>query len=67
MFTDYSLWWLIPILVFAFATSWFVYLYKQESFSKQQSIILFSLRGLAISLLLFLLLNPINEKRIMDC
>ncbi|MBQ2397567.1 MAG: VWA domain-containing protein [Bacteroidales bacterium] len=59
MFTDYSLWWLIPILVFAFAISWFVYLYKQESFSKQQSIILFSLRGLAISLLLFLLLNPI--------
>ncbi|MEE1252425.1 MAG: hypothetical protein UHK52_04930, partial [Bacteroidales bacterium] len=59
MFTDYSLWWLIPILVFAFATSWFVYLYEQESFSKQQSIILFSLRGLAISLLLFLLLNPI--------
>jgi hypothetical protein len=63
MFTEYSLWWIIPILIFAIAISWFVYFYKQKSFSKKQSIILFSLRSIAILLLLFLLLNPIVKKK----
>lgn len=63
MFTEYSLWWIIPIIIFTIAISWFIYFYKQESFSKKQSIILFSLRSIAILLLLFLLLNPIVKKR----
>ncbi len=63
MFTEYSLWWLIPIFIFALAISWFIYFYKQESFSKIKSIILFSLRSVAIFLLMFLLLNPIVKKR----
>ena len=63
MFTEYSLWWIIPILIFAIAISWFVYFYKQKSFSKKQSIILFSLRSIAIFLLLFLLLNPMVKKK----
>ncbi len=63
MFTEYSPWWIIPILIFALAISWFIYFYKQESFSKTQSIILFSLRSIAITLLLFLLLNPIVKKK----
>ena len=63
MFTEYSLWWIIPILIFAIAISWFAYFYKQKSFSKRQSIILFSLRSIGSLLLLFLLLNPIVKKK----
>ena len=63
MFTEYSLWWIIPILIFAIAISWFAYFYRQKSFSKRQSIILFSLRSIGSLLLLFLLLNPIVKKK----
>lgn len=63
MFTEYSLFWIIPILIFAIAISWFIYFYKQKYFSKKQSITLFSLRSVAIALLLFLLLNPTFIKK----
>lgn len=63
MFTEYSLWWLIPIIVFSSAIAWFIYFYTKNSFSKKQTIALFSLRLLGIFLLLFLLLNPIIRKK----
>lgn len=62
MFTEYSLWWVIPIIIIASAFAWFVYFYTKNSFSKKQTIILFALRLIGILMLLFLLLNPIIKK-----
>ena len=63
MFTEYSLWWIIPIIVFSSAIAWFVYFFAKNSFSKKQTIVLLTLRLLGIFLLLFLLLNPIIRKK----
>lgn len=62
MFTEYSLWWLIPFIIISSAIAWFVYFYTKNSFSKKQRIILFALRLIGVLMLLVLLLNPIIKK-----
>ncbi len=63
MFTEYSLWWLIPIIVAPILIAWFVYFYPKQTFNKKQKTLLFCLRATGIFLLLFLLLSPIVRKK----
>jgi hypothetical protein len=58
-FSDFSLWWSIPMLVVAFAISAWFYLRpsREKLFSTRVSRVLFLLRGFSLFLILFLLLG----------
>lgn len=59
MFTEYSLWWLIPIILISLIGSTMLYFYtKKKTYTKTQSIILFSLRFIAFLFALFLFISP---------
>ncbi len=59
MFTEYSLWWLMPIILISLTGSTILYFYtKKKTYTKRQSIILFSLRSLAFFLTFFLFIAP---------
>ena len=60
MSTEYSLWYIVPVILFALACTWFAYMYRaQDVFSKRQRAVLSSLRFVSTVLLFFLLLNPV--------
>lgn len=62
-FSDLSLWWLIPMAIFAFGISYFYYFrfQKKSSWTSKQTKILFALRGTALFILFFILLNIVWE------
>lgn len=69
MFTEYSLWWIIPILLISFLGSALLYYYpNRKTYTKKQNIVLFSLRLLVLFLILFLLISPTlkNKKNIVQ-
>jgi len=60
MFTEYSLFWIIPIILLAAAASYMLYFYKPKNdFTSPQRYVLASLRFFGLFLILFLLLSPI--------
>ena len=64
MISEYSLWWLIPILIISVLASALLYYFpKKKLFTKRQSIILFSLRFLSVFLILSLIIFPIINNR----
>lgn len=67
MFIEYSLWLLIPLVFIAILGSFFLYFYpKERFFSRNQRIILSSLRFLAIFFSLLLILSPIIRHKTLD-
>lgn len=58
LFNDLSAWWLIPCLILGFGLAWLLY---QNSRLEDKNLkwILFSCRGILLSLLAFLLLSPL--------
>lgn len=64
MISEYSLWWLIPILIISVLASALLYYFpKKKLFTKRQNIILFSLRFLSVFLILSLIIFPIINNR----
>lgn len=64
MFIEYSLWWLIPLVLIAVLGSFFLYFYpKRKFFSKTQTIFLSSIRFLALLLSLLLIVSPIFKQK----
>lgn len=60
MFTEYSLFWLFPILLSAAAITYFAYFFNQNTaYSARQRNTLAVFRFLSLSLILFLLLSPV--------
>ncbi|MGM9819901.1 MAG: hypothetical protein ACI3Z9_03735 [Candidatus Onthomorpha sp.] len=60
MFTEYSLFWLIPIVVFAAGVAfWGYFVGSRAAFSPRQRNLLAALRFLSLLLVLFLLLSPV--------
>lgn len=60
MFTEYSLLWLLPILLFAAAITYFAYFFnKNTTYSAKQRNTLAVFRFLSLLLILFLLLAPV--------
>lgn len=64
MFTEYSLWLLLPIVIISIGVAYFVYFFKQSNkvtFALKQKYLLFSLRLLGIFLILLLLISPVKK------
>ncbi|MEO9870020.1 hypothetical protein [Ekhidna sp.] len=62
LYLEYSGWWVLLILIFAAALSYFLYVKKNVPWNKTQNLILASIRFLAISSILLLLLSPSIRK-----
>jgi hypothetical protein len=58
LFNNLSAWWLLPCLIFGFGLAWLLY-QKSNLDQRNLKLLLFSLRGLLISTLAFLLLSPL--------
>ena len=64
MFIEYSLWWIIPIVIIAILGSFILYFFpKRKCFSKKKIIILSIIRFLALFLSLFLILSPTQKQK----
>ncbi|HHT03707.1 MAG TPA: VWA domain-containing protein [Bacteroidales bacterium] len=64
MFIEYSPWWLIPLVLIAVLGSFVLYFYpKRKFFSKTQSVLLSSIRFLALLLSLFLIVSPFIKQK----
>lgn len=60
MFTEYSLFWIIPITLFVAAVTYFAYFYKKkDEYKTWQRNTLASLRAVSLLMILFLLLSPV--------
>ncbi len=60
LFSDYPAWYFIFCLILGVAYAWFLYS-DSKAFAKPTRILLFALRGLVITLLAFLLVNPLFQ------
>lgn len=64
MFTEYSLWLLIPIIIISFLGSMLLYFYpKRASYNNKQLITLFSLRFIGLFLVLSLIIAPVIKHK----
>lgn len=54
----YSGWWVVLLILISAAVSYFLYVKKDVPWTSQQNLLLFSIRSIAIFLILFLLLDP---------